>query len=198
MLHWHVEPARQSDAAQLASLVLAAAPSHLSMLFGDGDRELTLAYLTFAFDSDCGQFGFGNHWVIRKSDTAIATCCFWHDQLPHNFAQQTLTSLYRFFGLEHGMSILTRNTELDNNIARPTASQCVVGHISVASEYRQRGCAAALLNFATHYAKSKGKTELVVDVESDNHNAIKCYSALGFALMNPQEQLAYQRFIKAV
>jgi ribosomal protein S18 acetylase RimI-like enzyme len=56
----------------------------------------------------------------------------------------------------------------------------LVSHIAVAPEFRRRGIATQLLDFAEAEAKEQGFQKLVLEVEINNSSAIALYEKFGF------------------
>lgn len=61
-----------------------------------------------------------------------------------------------------------------------TRDEYLVSHIAVAPEFRRRGIATQLLDFAESEARDQGFEKLVLEVEINNSSALAVYEKFGF------------------
>lgn len=187
--------ATASDAQTLSDLVFAAAPAMLTELFGAGDSGIVKQFLTDGFRHPSGQFGYANHRVVRSDSETIAVACGWHDTLPKNFDSATVSHIHEFFGFERSIAILERNRLISRWIKPPESHEYAIGHLSVAPEHRRQGIAKLLLSDCVKAALALHKTQVILDVETDNHAAIGCYQSFGFTLLPVTTDSPYVRLV---
>ena len=196
--HWVVEPASSQQTDSLAELLLASSPNLLSHILSNGNKTEAKEYLRYALALPDGQYGYLNHKVIKYNDSVIGIACAWHNQLPNTFDQCTIDSLHHFFGIQACLQIFKRSSALLTEIARPSSQQLVIGHVSTDQNFRRRGVATALLDYFIQRAKTLAKEQLVVDVEKQNIQALKCYLSLGFKHLNHNHNKPFLRLTKPV
>ncbi|MBT0587883.1 GNAT family N-acetyltransferase [Alteromonas oceanisediminis] len=163
-----------------AALLLSSAPKTLTHLLAQGNTQRAFDYLTQAWAFGGGQFGCDNHWLAQQNGTTVGMVSAWHDALPSDFDAATLASLRSYFSIEECLQILARNAALAQQLPKPEVQQVILGHLSVHEAYRRQGIARKLINHVIEFSRQKQKTQLVVDVESDNIAAIQCYLLSGF------------------
>jgi len=74
---------------------------------------------------------------------------------------------------------------------KESASDCRIGLISVAKEYRGKGVTRLLLGAAEEYALSSGKKLMRVNTQSKNTNAMRLYESYGFKIFEKNVWLYY-------
>lgn len=195
--NWVVEQASNEEPNVLASLLFATAPILLSNILSNGDQSKVREYLSYSLTQKDGQYGYGNHYVVRDDSHIIGIGSAWHDALPVGFDQATLNSIHHFFGIDDCIQILHRSSALSFEIPKPTSKQLIIGHLSTSPKYQRRGIATALIVHFIHQARQLGKTEVVVDVEKDNRVAQNCYQKLGFLPLKDKVSNQFIRLLKA-
>ncbi|RDV24846.1 GNAT family N-acetyltransferase [Alteromonas aestuariivivens] len=176
-----VRPAQSEDANGATSLILQSAFRMLNEIFGNGDATVTGQYLMAAWQLGMGQYGYRNHWVacVNHNDV-VGVVTSWHDGLAASFGRHTLNSIKQFFGVNETLNVLARSRRLTGMLSPPCGHQLAIGHVAVAEAYRQRGIGRSLITAMQHRALRLGKSELVLDVEADNPDALAFYLSLGF------------------
>lgn len=66
----------------------------------------------------------------------------------------------------------------------PGAAEADVLTVGVAPEHRGKGIAKALMALITDWAKTQGSTAMMLEVKTDNSDAIGMYESLGYAKLN--------------
>lgn len=169
-----------SDAAQTAPLILSAAESLLTSVFGHNKDKTALGYLTHAWEHGGGQYGFKNHWVAEAESTILGVVTAWHSKLGAAFDRATLDSITSYFTLDEAMNVLMRNQTVAVNLTPPTTSELMIGHLSVAEAGKRRGIGSALVDLMKMRAKQLKKRKLVLDVEVTNIQGIRFYQSQNF------------------
>jgi ribosomal-protein-alanine N-acetyltransferase len=66
----------------------------------------------------------------------------------------------------------------------PGAAEADVLTVGVVPEHRGQGIAKALMAVITDWAKAQGSTAMMLEVKTDNSDAIGLYQSLGYAKLN--------------
>ena len=66
----------------------------------------------------------------------------------------------------------------------PGQAEADVLTVGVVPEYRGKGIAKALMALLTDWANAQGSTAMMLEVKTDNHEAIRLYESLGYLKLN--------------
>ena len=66
----------------------------------------------------------------------------------------------------------------------PGAAEADILTVGVVPEHRGKGIAKALMALITDWAKDQGSTAMMLEVKTDNREAIGLYEALGYSTIN--------------
>jgi ribosomal-protein-alanine N-acetyltransferase len=66
----------------------------------------------------------------------------------------------------------------------PGAAEADILTVGVVPEFRGQGIAKALMAFLTDWANTQGSTAMMLEVKTDNHEAIGLYESLGYLKLN--------------
>jgi ribosomal-protein-alanine N-acetyltransferase len=66
----------------------------------------------------------------------------------------------------------------------PGAAEADILTVGVVPEYRGQGIAKALMALLTDWANTQGSTAMMLEVKTDNHEAIGLYESLGYLKLN--------------
>ena len=66
----------------------------------------------------------------------------------------------------------------------PGAVEADILTVGVVPAHRGKGIAKALMALITDWAKAQGSTAMVLEVKTDNHEAIGLYESLGYSTLN--------------
>jgi ribosomal-protein-alanine N-acetyltransferase len=66
----------------------------------------------------------------------------------------------------------------------PGAAEADILTVGVVPEHRGQGIAKALMALLTDWANTQGSTAMMLEVKTDNHEAIGLYEALGYSKLN--------------
>lgn len=66
----------------------------------------------------------------------------------------------------------------------PGQAEADVLTVGVVPEYRGKGIAKALMALLTDWANAQGSTAMMLEVKTDNHEAIGLYESLGYLKLN--------------
>ena len=169
-----------SDAAQTTPLILNAAQSLLTSIFGHNKNKTAEGYLSHAWELGGGQYGFKNHWVACSGEEVLGVVTAWHSKLGAAFDRATLDSITSYFTLDEAMTVLMRNQTVAVNLTPPTNTEFMVGHLSVEESARRTGVGSMLVDAMQVRAKKLKKRKLVLDVEVSNVSAIRFYQRHDF------------------
>lgn len=169
-----------SDAAQTTPLILNAAQSLLTSIFGHNKNKTAEGYLSHAWELGGGQYGFKNHWVACSGEEVLGVVTAWHSKLGAAFDRATLDSITSYFTLDEAMTVLMRNQTVAVNLTPPTNTELMIGHLSVEESSRRTGVGSMLVDAMQVRAKKLKKRKLVLDVEVSNVSAIRFYQRHDF------------------
>jgi ribosomal protein S18 acetylase RimI-like enzyme len=177
-----IRPAQSGDAAIAAELILASAPNSLNTLLDLPTENAIVEFLIQAFSSPLGQFGYGNHWVVEETGTAIpiALGCCWTSAMGGDFHRATLLGMQHYFGTAKSLQIVQRSSLLTEIVTPPTDDELCIGHLGVIPQQQRQGAATLLVEHFVRLAKQWGKNHISLDVEESNQNAIAFYLSQGF------------------
>ncbi|WP_339720516.1 GNAT family N-acetyltransferase [uncultured Paraglaciecola sp.] len=175
-----IRQAHQGDAKALGALVFSSAPIAISAIF-DINHELSAAnFLQSCLLNADGQYGYNNHWVAEVDKLVVGCLSAWHTELPKSFHQTTLAALTKFYGIAHTLSVLQSSQALQDCIPKPKEHEWCIGHFGVSEQHQRKGVGTALLEYMQQQALNFGKSELCLDVESINTQAVNFYLGHGF------------------
>lgn len=183
------------DADALATLILSSAPTLLPYMFKG--QENAIEYIWQASQQADGQYSAARHQVATDGNNVVACITLWDNQLSASFHSYTLQSLTRFLQANQIAHLLSINEVITQVFLAPLAHQLCIGHLAVLENYRGLGIGKKLIAYAILQAKTRGKTQLVLDVDTSNDEAISFYTGLGFVIMqnaqfNPSNQAFYR------
>lgn len=171
----------KTDADVLATLILSSAPVLLPYLFKG--QEQAINYIYHASQQPDGQYSAMRHQLAVDGARAIACITLWDDELPSAFHTNTLQSLKQLLQADQLMHLLDTNDIIKQVFLAPLSHQLCIGHLAVLNDYRGLGVGKKLIAHAISQAKMHSKTQLVLDVDSSNDEAVSFYNGLGFILI---------------
>ncbi|WP_293746254.1 GNAT family N-acetyltransferase [uncultured Paraglaciecola sp.] len=175
-----IRQATLGDVKALAPLIFSSAPSALAAIFDINDELSASHFLHSSLSTEDGQYGFANHWLVEIDHQVAGCISAWHSHLPDSFHQATLHKLTGFYGIAHALSVVQSSQTLQDCFPKPQEHEWCIGHFAVSTEHQRKGVGTALLDFMHKQALSCGKSELCLDVESINTQAIGFYLGHGF------------------
>jgi ribosomal protein S18 acetylase RimI-like enzyme len=180
MTQGRIRKARKEDVGCAILLLLDAGTRLIIDVFGDGNRELALSYLSFAWQLGAGQYGYENHWVCEMDGKPVGLVTCWHNKLPANFDRDTLTSVSEYYGLDVAIEVVMRSQSYLAALETPMATELGIGHLAVHPDFQRRGVACQLVLEMENEARRMKKNALVLNVEEDNLTALAFYKKRGF------------------
>ena len=177
-----VRTATPGDVNEAVDLLMQAAGSLLTHIFGNGDDACTRRFLASAWQNGVGQYGHGNHWVAESDNSVVGLVTSWHDKLPKDFDRQTLDMVTQHFGLDEAVEIVMRSQVYSSALCPPTSEQLAIGHLAVKPGLRGNGIGTHLLDAMLALARRYRKNAVVLDVETCNQDAIHFYTSQDFSV----------------
>ena len=169
-----------ADASQVVPLILNAAENLLVSVFGNENKEVTLAFLTHAWLAKYGQYGCENHWVAEVENDVVGVVTAWHSKLGAEFDRKTLDSITSFYTLDEAMAVLMRNQAVSVGLNPPASTELMLGHLSVHHKAQRGGIGRAMIELMREYALQLKKRTIVLDVQLSNISAIRFYQNVNF------------------
>jgi GNAT superfamily N-acetyltransferase len=188
-----IRQGKPDDATEAAPLILSAAKGILTSIFGADDEAKAITFLQHAWRLQGGQYGCGSHSVAVLDGCIVGVVTAWHTALDATFDRATLDSITSFFSLDEAVQVLMRNQVLAVELAPPTQTQFMLGHLAVAAGCQRMGVGRMLIEHMQTQAKNLNKQSIVLDVELTNTTAIRFYQALAFS-----EDTLTKKFVRFV
>jgi ribosomal protein S18 acetylase RimI-like enzyme len=191
------------DAQALSTLIFATAPELLPVVIGD--KQCLKNYLAHALMLPNGQYSAARYQVLvihdqQSQDEQVVGCItLWHDDLGADFVNQTINAMINVFTSEQLTQIARINKTLLSVFVTPSRNELALGHISVSPEYQGLGLGKKLIAYGIRQAKLLGKQQVVIDVDSDNEQAVCFYESCDFmTIESTQLALTGQTFLRMV
>jgi ribosomal protein S18 acetylase RimI-like enzyme len=191
------------DAQALCTLIFATAPELLPVVLGD--KPCLKTYLAHALMLPNGQYSAARHQVLvihdqQSQDEQVVGCItLWHDDLGADFVNQTISAMINVFTSEQLSQIARINEAILSVFVPPSRNELALGHISVSPEYQGLGLGKKLIAYGIRQAKLLGKQQVVIDVDSDNEQAVCFYESCDFMTTASTElALTGQTFLRMV
>lgn len=185
-----LRPATESDAHDIASLLVEAFAGKFQIIFGsrleEGRRAIAAELCLRARKGRLeGAFVALEHKQVvgvvacRTEDTPWAPSfllirAFWREIGPWGMARALV-----------GLALLA---------GKPTPDECHLDYLAVRSKWRRRGIGTALLRQAQEYARSQGKRRISLEVSLGNEDGLRLYQRLGFNHLRQERSLIAGRF----
>lgn len=181
--------AKATDQRALAALIYSSAPTLLDFMFGE--QAEAIQYIEQACAYPDGQYSAARHMVAVANrqflneqkipdDEAIASITLWSGQLPDAFQLYTAKSLVDCLTKQQLRHIEQVNQILLDVFLAPTTKELCIGHLAVAENFRGLGIGKKLIAYALREAKLQKKHRLILDVDSNNVEAVSFYQACNF------------------
>ncbi|MFT6268131.1 MAG: ribosomal protein S18 acetylase RimI-like enzyme [Alphaproteobacteria bacterium] len=174
-----------ADGQPLSSLIFSSAPVLLPYLFKG--RAQALDYIFKASQRSDGQYSAARHQIACEGSNVLGSITLWDNNLPQSFHSHTLQSLSDFLGPNQIAHLVITNERIKKVFLAPLDHQLCVGHLAVIEKYRGMGVGKKLIAHAIVQAKLRDKTQLILDVDSNNDDAVSFYLGLGFMLIKSNE-----------
>jgi ribosomal protein S18 acetylase RimI-like enzyme len=191
------------DAQALSTLIFVTAPELLPVVIGD--KQCLKNYLAHALMLPNGQYSAARYQVLvihdqQSQDEQVVGCItLWHDDLGADFVNQTINAMINVFTSEQLTQIARINKTLLSVFVTPSRNELALGHISVSPEYQGLGLGKKLIAYGIRQAKLLGKQQVVIDVDSDNEQAVCFYESCDFmTTASTQLALTGQTFLRMV
>jgi GNAT superfamily N-acetyltransferase len=157
-----------ADSMGLASLIFSSAPVLLPYIFTS--KKQALDYIEKASQRSDGQYSAARHQVAYEGANAVGSITLWDNTLPQSFHTHTLQSLRDFLTPNQITHLVFTNEKIKEVFLAPL-------------DHRGMGVGKKLIAYAILQAKRRRKTQLILDVDSNNDEALSFYSGLGFMLI---------------
>jgi len=171
-----LRPATDSDAHDIASMLVEAFADKFQIIFGshlEEGRRAVAAELRLRVQGGCLEGTF----VALEQKQVVGVVACRTTETP----SAPLLPLLRAFWQEIGPWGMARSLVglalLGGKLA---PDECYIDYLAVQAEWRRQGIGTALLHQAQEYARSQGKRRLTLTVSARNDHAIRLYQRLGF------------------
>ncbi len=146
-------------------------------LFGENILEI----LSDLYLKKKNLFSF-THCLFALKDNKVAGMVLFYDY--HTKKKENLyTGILLFYKL-HVLMLKKLNIflKLNKTIGSLDKNECYISNVTVYEEYRNQGIAKSLLSKCEKYCQENNLRKLVLDVETDNANAIALYRKIGYVV----------------
>ncbi len=158
-------------------LILASAEHFLPAVFGPGIARA----LPLLARGGGTLFSHEHAWIVESGGTAAGMLLGYTGREKSREDPRTGLALLRLLG--PGMLLrLRRLLLLQGVLGGIRDSEYYVSNVAVSPHLRGRGFGGALLGCAESRAAASGASDLVLDVETDNHGARRLYERWGYTV----------------
>jgi ribosomal protein S18 acetylase RimI-like enzyme len=174
-----VVPGKKKWKKQFIELSLISAPGLFPGLFGPRVEHI-LEYLYLKGKKNL--FSYKNtYFALVDGKPAGLALVYTHEQKSGTWFPMAM-DFFSSGGM--GMIFQTRYImKADKRMAPTKKGQSYLCNFGVYPEYRNKGLGTAIMEKACKDAKNKGDTHMVLDVNTDNENAIRFHKRMGFKRM---------------
>ena len=171
-----IQEAKKTQSAIIAQLIMTAMTDECC-LFYTGERHTLEDFrntMTRLVEQENSQYSYRNTLTAINDDGMIMGICVTYDggQL-HSLRQAFVAAARNDFGMD-----------FSNMDDETQAGELYLDSLAVASEFRKKGVATALLRAAIEKAKKMGLPAAGLLVDKGNPNAEKLYTKIGFKYVN--------------
>ena len=176
-----------SDVEEATPLIYSSGPHELDYAFAVG-RHKALDLLRTAFVDGSSTLGYRGH-AVAVLDGHVVGIGASHDRAQYNSAKWKMAySVARFYGPVTGSGVLTRLTELEEQLWPPPKKQDVfIQNLGVREDMRGKGIGTALLTYQIETARAKRFRRCILDVAVTNPRAQVFYERLGFRVVEERK-----------
>jgi ribosomal protein S18 acetylase RimI-like enzyme len=172
-----LRPAKASDAADIAALVLVSATSFLPAVFGP-----RIEAVVRRLAAGRGTLFSHAHATMAEIDGGTAAMLLGYTG-RQKAAEDPATGWGLFRGLGPGLlGRLGRLLRLQSSIGTLGIEEFYVSNVAAWPAFQGRGAGSLLLAEAEERALAAGARSMVLDVETDNPAAIRLYERTGYAV----------------
>lgn len=167
------------DAQDFSQLVLYTGPELLPALFGSESNVRNV--MKGSFQRVRNAFSYEHsHFIEANGEIAAMALAFTCDQMRRE-QLRTLLFILRHLKLSFLTQIvyLYRSSQI---LVQITEGDSYLAHIAAYPKFRSLGFGTKLLELIEEEARAAGSKRMVLDVETDNAEAIKLYERLGYTI----------------
>lgn len=160
---------------EFARFAELSAPDYFPALMGPRIEEA----LEYIYTKKGSIFGYDKAYFAKDGKELIGAASVY----DHEDKRGSTFSMAIYFFQSMGLSTFGQAAPLlkaDFKMARTKPNQTYFCNFGVDPDHRCKGAGSAILNRAIEDARKKGKTHMVLDVETWNKRAMKLYKRTGF------------------
>lgn len=174
---WIIEDARADDAGALAPLIYSSGPAAFDYVFLAQAED----FLQQSCAGDKHSFSYQVHRVARSAagTEAVASISL-YTRAQHAARQNANIGAIMRFGGWRAALMLVRGLRVEALIPPPPEGSLHIAQLGVAESLRGRGIGAHLIDDAARIARTRGISQLSLDVADSNPRARALYERLGF------------------
>ena len=171
----NLRKARPEDESKAKELIYMTGPDLFLYMFGKKAKDV----LSYLFQKGDNLFSY-EHCNIADVDNEISGMILAYEyEVIENESKNTGRLIIKYY--RPGFIFRVINLiKLGRIISDLNKEDYYISNLAVFDKYRGYGVGKRLIDFAIEEAKRLGKSQLSLDVETDNKNAISFYHHLGF------------------
>jgi len=167
--------AKPLDSKEVIELIFITGLDVFNYMFGKKAMDV----LSYLFERKYNLFSF-MHCIVAEIDNEISGIILAYEyEVIEKESKNTGRLIIKYYGHDFIFRVINL-IKLGRIISDLNEEDYYISNLAVFEKYRGQGIGKRLIDFATEEAKRLGKSQLALDVESDNKNAIAFYYHLGF------------------
>jgi len=171
----NLRKARPEDEIKAKELIYMTGPDLFLYMFGKKAKDV----LSYLFQKGNNLFSY-KHCNVAEVDNEISGMILAYEyEVIENESKNTGRLIIKYYGPGFIFKVVNL-IKLGRIISDLNKEDYYISNLAVFEKYRGHGVGKRLIYFAIEEAKRLGKSQLALDVESDNKNAIAFYYHLGF------------------
>lgn len=171
----NLRKARPEDESKAKELIYLTGPDLFLYMFGKKAKDV----LSYLFQKGDNLFSY-EHCNIAEADNEISGMVLAYKyEVIEKESKSTGRLIIKYYGSGFIFRVINL-IKLGRIISDLNKEDYYISNLAVFDKYRGYGVGKRLIDFAIEEAKRLGKSQLALDVETDNKNAISFYHHLGF------------------
>ncbi len=166
--------ATQKDADSVAPLMFQAMEDIVYKLIGKEDKSEGILFLRTLFLQENNQYSFKNTFVFEQNGEIMGSLVFYDGADLHALRQPVLDLIQEKYGIVVSVEDETQ------------AGEIYIDTVSVNPKGQGRGIGSQLIAFLQQYATENKNQRIGLLVDTNNPQAEKLYTRLGFVFANEQ------------
>ncbi len=187
-----IRPARPEDAEAAAPLIFSSGPDAYNYVFSYKTRVDAMAFLTYAFACDAGEFSWRYFRLVEVNGEVVGTASGYTGEDAKGFMWPAIRQILHCNGWAGGARVISRGLKIERIIVPPKrADEYYIGNVGIAPPLQGNGLGQRLFAHLHGEATKQGAKTCVLDVSVENPRAEALYTRLGYRVV--EEKLSTLR-----